>query len=137
MKNADAASLSSELRDAVDELRATFPDADVRAVPDGSGGCWIIIDTVEIGVRWDPAKTWIGFHLAANYPYADVYPLFIDAACRLVESGGLPEAVTAGAAMPGVEGQCLQVSRKSNRWNPIRDTAAQKLLNVIDWLATR
>ena len=37
-------------------------------------------------------------------------------------------------AMPGFELPAIQISRRSNRWNPDRDTAALKLARVLDWI---
>lgn len=131
------ASLSPELVGATDELRATFPNSNVTVTPDEQGGAWIRIDPIDLGARWEPTKTWLAFHLAATYPYADIYPLFIAHDCHLVDGGGLPPALSTGASMPNREGTCLQVSRKSHRWDPTRDTAAIKALKVCDWLSGR
>jgi hypothetical protein len=131
------ATLSPELVGAADELRATFPDATVTLTTDDQGGAWIVIDPIDLGERWEPIRSWLGFHVAATYPYADIYPHFIPESCRLADGGGLPPAVSTGASMPGLEGTCLQISRKSHRWDPTRDTAAIKALKVSDWLAGR
>ncbi|MBL8776060.1 MAG: hypothetical protein JNK12_09020 [Acidimicrobiales bacterium] len=127
-----ATTLSPEIAGAIDEIKATFGDNCVAVTPD-TAGAWVEIDSIDLGSKWAPGSTWLAFHIASTYPYADVYPLFIDATCALT-TGGLPPAVTAGAVVPIREGPCLQVSRKSNRWDPTRDTATGKALKVIDWL---
>jgi len=38
--------------------------------------------------------------------------------------------------MPGFNLPAVMVSRASHRWNPVTDTAALKLLRVLEWLAT-
>lgn len=127
--------LSPQLCGAIEELEATFPEAEARVTADGDGGAWIVIDPVDLGDHWTPRETWVGFHLAANYPYADVYPLFISPDCRLSDGRGLPLAVSTGASIPVQTGTCCQVSRRSNRWNPTRDTVTIKVIKVCAWLA--
>jgi hypothetical protein len=124
--------LSEELRHAIQELRETFGTANVVVCPD-PGGVWVRVDGIDLGSRWRSGATWLAFHIASTYPYADIYPLFIDGTCELAD-GGLPPAVTANATVPIVDGTCVQVSRKSNRWDPTRDTAVAKAIKVIDWL---
>lgn len=131
--NADR-NLSAELRSAVDELRATFGPKNVAVTPAASG-VWVELANVDLGTRWSPATTWLGFHIASTYPYADIYPMFVDATCRLAD-GGLPPAVSENATIPARAERCLQISRRSNRWDPARDTAAAKAIKVIQWLRT-
>jgi hypothetical protein len=127
-----ALTIAVEVAKAIDELTASF-DAPPRVMADRDGGAWVVLDGVDLGSRWSPRTTWLGFHIASTYPYADVYPHFIDAGCKLAATGILPAAVTPGAQMPG-QGACLQISRRSNRWDPTRDSAALKALKVIAWL---
>lgn len=129
-------SLAAEVGQAVEELRSTFGHTSVAVTPDSDGGAWVVIDDVELGAAWTQQRSWLAFHIAATYPYADVYPHFIDAGCELA-AGGLPEAITPGASFPEYQGTCLQISRKSNRWNPLTDTAATKALKVIEWVRSR
>ena len=130
MTSADT--LSEELRSAISELEATFGAGNMTVVS-AIGGVWVEIAGIDLGPRWNPRATWLAFHVASTYPYADIYPLFIDSACELA-GGGLPPAVSANATIPTRERVCLQISRKSNRWDPARDTAAAKVIKVIDWL---
>lgn len=131
------ATFKPEVAKALEELGNAFSGTDVSAFADVDGGAWVTIGSVDIGDRWTPSTTWLGFHIAATYPYADVYPLFIDGSVQLSEGGSLPEAVTAGARFEGRPDTCLQVSRRSNRWNPTIDTVAIKVTKVIAWLRDR
>lgn len=128
----DTTDLPGQLAQAVDELVATFSETRVVVTPD-PGGVWVEISEVALGGRWTPGSTWLGFHIASTYPYADVYPHFIDGSC-LLATGGLPQAVSPNASFPPRNEPCLQISRRSNRWDPARDSAAIKALKVIDWL---
>jgi hypothetical protein len=132
-----AAALTEEVATAVHEIERAFPAATVTVGPDADGGAWVTVDQVDLGDRWAPRSTWLGFHIASTYPYADVYPHFLDASVRLAEGGALPQAVTENATFPGRAERCLQVSRRSNRWDPTKDTAASKAAKVIEWLRGR
>jgi hypothetical protein len=128
-----AAALTEEVAAAVHDIERAFPAASVTVSPDANGGAWVTVDPVNLGDRWAPTTTWLGFHIASTYPYADVYPHFLDGSVRLAD-GGLPQGVTENAAFPGHAERCLQVSRRSNRWDPTEDTAANKAVKVITWL---
>jgi hypothetical protein len=135
-----------EVAKAVEELIAGAPGSGVRSKEDPDGGAFVIVDGVNIGVGFDPASSWVGFHIGWPYPDADVYPHFIDPAVRYVgdgpapnehPDGALPTSMSRGALMPGFELPSVQVSRRSNRRNAGTDTALCKLLRVIEFLRSR
>jgi len=68
-----------EVSTAVDELRRQFSDSAFIIREDGQGGAYVIMEPVPIGSRYTPASTWFGFQIAAQYPYSDIYPIFIGA----------------------------------------------------------
>lgn len=123
--------MNTAVAEAVAEIGATFPDSTVATVEDG-GGVWVVIDPVDIGPSWTPRLTTLGFHVANTYPYADVYPHFVGADVCRADGGGHIEAVTPNGSFNGQP--AVQVSRRSNRWNPANDTAALKARRVLDWL---
>ena len=115
---------------ALDEIRDAFPAAAVEVVPDGAGGGFVVVDPIDLGPHYSPSSTWLGFHISTAYPDADVYPHYI---ARVMRVDGLPH----GPALQVVEWQgreALQVSRRSNRWNPDRDNAVLKAHRVLTWL---
>ena len=122
--------MNTATTEALEEIAATFPDAAVTTAEDANG-TWVTIDTVDLGPRWMPNITQLTFHIATTYPYADVYPHFLGADVVRTE-GGYADAVTPGHTANGKP--VVQVSRRSNNWNPATDTAALKALRVIDWL---
>lgn len=131
--------------EAIEELRAAFPDSSVTFVEDAEGGASVRIEPVDIGPGFEPRRTWIGFHITWPYPDADVYPLFIDGMVKYVGSraapnahpeGALPVPMSRGATMPGFERPAIQISRRSNRRDPETDSAARKALRVIEFLRT-
>jgi hypothetical protein len=131
---------------AIEELREAFPDSSVQFREDDDGGAFVAVYPVDIGVAFEPTRTWIGFHLTWPYPDADVYPLFIDAGITYVGGGAapnahadgpLPTALSRGAQLPGFDLPAIQISRRSNRRNIDTDTAVQKVLRVVEFLRSR
>ena len=125
--------INPEISEAIDEIKADFPVATITVKADADGSAWVTVDPVDLGGRWSPGQTWIGFRIADGYPYADTYPHFIDASVHLV-GGGYATGVTAGHTYAPDGRPCLQVSRRSNRLDPNVDTASMKLVKVIHWL---
>ncbi len=122
------------IEEAIIEIRQTFRDAAVTVREDGEGGAYVRIDPVDPGEPYAQRETWIGFRITAQYPYADIYPLFVRPDLSRVDGSALGEALTLG----NFDGQpAVQVSRKQNRLDPTTDTAALKVLKVLNWLASR
>nr|WP_235532895.1 hypothetical protein [Nocardioides sp. Root682] len=111
-------------------MREQFPDHDVEVIRDADGAV-VIIKNVHVGDQYEPSLTWLGFRLTGAYPNADVYPHYIG---RVVRTDGTAH----GSAVQSVEWQsrpAMQLSRRSNGWNPSRDTAALKAAKVLSWFA--
>ena len=126
--------MTPEVAAAVDELKAAFPGATVQARESGDGGASVTIEPVDPGTCYDQRETWLGFAIGFQYPYADVYPLFVRP--DLTRSDGGPHGE--GIALSSFDGQpALQLSRRSNKLNPAIDTAVVKVVKVLEWLRTR
>jgi len=125
--------LTAAVAEAVGAIRANFAGHAVEVNPDGAGGALVIVSDVAVGPRYIPAATWLGFHLNAAYPASDVYPHYVGVLAR-ADGRGLGEAITPTTwqGRPG-----LQLSRRSNRWNPAVDNAANKAERILKWLADR
>ncbi|MER6667410.1 hypothetical protein ABT256_22890 [Amycolatopsis japonica] len=118
---------------AVAAVRDHFAENQVEVIPDGVGGATVVVDHVDLGDRYTPKRTWLGFHISAAYPQADVYPHYIGRVARI---DGQPH----GPAIQTVDWngrQALQLSRRSNGWNPALDNAALKAEKVIKWFTTQ
>lgn len=116
---------------AIDELRSTFDHSMVEAEPDGSGGAFVRVMNIPLGPPYQQSSIWIGFRITFQYPYADVYPHFTDP--NLTRADGADLGSGFGSAHFQNE-PAIQISRRSNNLNPATDTAALKLLKVIQWL---
>ncbi|TQM84509.1 hypothetical protein FHX81_6957 [Saccharothrix saharensis] len=118
---------------AIDAVRDDFAGHPVEVVPDGAGGAYVVVDGVHLGGQYTPPTTWLGFQINAAYPRSDVYPHYIGRIARH-DGGSLGEAVTdtEWRGRPA-----LQLSRRSNHWNPAVDNAALKAEKVITWFAAK
>ena len=115
------------------ELEQAFPDHAIQSRPDSQGGVWVIIEDIPLGPAFVPAVSWIGFAISALYPRADVYPHYVCPQLSRTDGAPLAAPLNAGHVMPGFERTAVMVSRRSNRWDPARDTAALKLHRVLLW----
>jgi hypothetical protein len=138
--------MKPEVEKALEELATGLPGAKIESKEDPDGGAFVLLDGIDIGSSFEPASSWIAFHITFSYPDADVYPHFIDQLVKYVgdgptpnehPDGNLPNSMTRGATAPGFERPAIQVSRSSKRRNAETDSALQKLLRVIEFLRSR
>jgi hypothetical protein len=120
---------------AIDELQASFPNANVSATADGSGGALVRLDVVDPGSPYRQRETWVGFHLGFQYPHADVYPHFVRADLARLDDRPLVPPFHSGH--PSQWGLAVMISRRSNRHDPTTATAATKLISVLEWMAAQ
>lgn len=126
--------MTSEVETAITELRATFNGHAVEVREDGQGGATVIVSDLDIGDQYEPNRSGIGFVLTFQYPAADVYPHFLVDNPRRVGGAQL------GKGMSNTtwnRTQVVQVSRRSKNWKQGADTAAIKLLKVLEWIRTQ
>ena len=123
--------MKPEVEQAVDELRTVYGDEEVAVVPRDDGGAIVTIASIDVGTTYSPRWTWLKFAISFQYPYADIYPLFVGP--DLVRTDGHPHGQ--GITSSSFEGEsALQLSRRNNHLNPEIDTAARKAIKVIEWL---
>ncbi|WP_017654867.1 E2/UBC family protein [Fortiea contorta] len=126
--------MTPEIEQAIAEIQIAFPGHCVEVEAEAQGGANVIVHNLMIGEQYVPSTSWVGFAISFQYPYADVYPHYIDAGLRrvngLVQGAGF-------SANTWRNQQVIQVSRRSNRWNAAIDTAATKLTKVLTWLRSQ
>jgi hypothetical protein len=126
--------MTPEVSQAIKELRAAFPRAAITDLLVGDGGANVTIEPVDPGQQYVQRETWVRFLISFQYPYADVYPLFVRPDLARVDGASLGEAIT----LASFDGQpALQISRRSNKLNPATDTATLKVVKVLGWLSSR
>ena len=128
------AGLTAAVEEAVRQIVAGLPDVAWEVRPDGQGGAVMLGEGLGLGAPWAQADTWIGFRIAFNYPYADIYPHFVRGDLARADGGPLGEAMSPTA----FEGRpAVQISRSSPRRVPGVETALIKVLKVVTWLRNR
>lgn len=124
--------MKQDVATAIEELKRAFPSSVVCCSEDGSGGAYVVIENVEIGDRYQPSTTWLGGHITALYPYADIYPHFIGDDVSRKDGVPFEAPITAGAQFLGRP--ALQVSRRNNHTQNYPQTAVAKFVKVIHFL---
>lgn len=125
------ASLAPAVAEAIEEIRADFPDALVTFAPDGQGGACVIVEPLSLASPRFQLQTWVGFRITYVHPNADIYPHYVRS--DLVANG----TALAPPLHPNhqFEGRAaVMVSRSNRRHSPVTDTASLKLHKVIEWL---
>ena len=124
--------MKQDVAQAIEDLKEAFSSSDVYSQEDGDGGAYVIVEDVGIGCRYQPPSTWIGGHITALYPYADIYPLFIADNVRRVDGVAFEPPVSPGAQFLGRP--ALQVSRRNNHTQHFPQTAVAKFVKVLHFL---
>lgn len=125
--------MKTEVSSATEELKRQFSDSSFTIREDGQGGVYVVIEAVKLGPKYQPSETWVGFHIPAQYPYADIYPIFI--ASNVARANGIPFSapVTPGHNFEGRP--AIQVSRRNSAAQiGGTQTAVAKILKVLDFL---
>lgn len=127
--------MTPDVTAAIEEVKQAFPGHQVDVTPEPQGGAYVVVHDLPVGTQYVPPVSWIGFLITFQYPYADVYPHFVEPALRRADGAG--HGVGIAGPMPWDGRTALQVSRRSNHWNAAADTAALKLTKVIEWLRSQ
>jgi hypothetical protein len=139
--------MTPEVEEAIDEIKRHFHGHPVLVGPDKDGGACVIVEDADLGPSYAHAS-WIGFHITASCPYADVYPHFVRSDLARADKRALGEAISPGHnfPQPGVvvggnmpSRPAMQVSRRSNKReaNSDLETPLLKTLKVLRWLSSR
>jgi hypothetical protein len=121
-----------EVSSAIEELRRQFSAATITVREDGQGGAYVVIEPISLGPKYRPEQTWFGFQIPAQYPYADIYPVFIGG--DVVRANGMAfiAPVTRGHQFEGRP--AIQVSRRNSAAQSGAQRVATKILKVVDFL---
>ena len=117
---------------AIEEIKATFADAVLTVTEDGQGGAFFFLDGVDPGETLIPRRVWVGADIGAQYPYSDIYPVFVSPELCRADGRPLGEATSINVGFHGRNS--IQISRRSNNRDPLLETAAIKLQKVLAWL---
>ena len=121
-----------EVGEAIEELKRAFPSSELTVSEDGEGGARVMVESVAIGARYEPEQSWLGGHISAQYPYADIYPVFMDAGVQRRDGKAFEAPITAGHEFCGRP--AIQISRRNNRMQNSGQSAVAKFLKIVDFL---
>jgi hypothetical protein len=121
-----------EVSSGIEELKRQFSSASFAVREDGQGGAYVVIDPVLLGPKYRPETTWIGFHIPPQYPYADIYPVFIGGNVVRVNGVAFTPPVTPGHQFEGRP--AIQVSRRNSAAQGGLQKVGSKILKVLDFL---
>jgi len=129
------AAVTPAVATAVDEIRRAFPDASVRAWPDGQGGAFVVIDDVELGPAWAPSSSWLGFMVSYLHPETDCYPHYVGAEVHRIDRQAMQAPFHSGQTFDGEP--AIMVSRRSPGRDPLLDTPARKTQSVLQFIRSQ
>lgn len=131
--------MNPEIEQAITELTKLFPDSEVQASADGQGGAHVRVAPLRFGEQYTLKSGWVVFHILHTYPHADIYGHYLPPAFTRSDGRPLGEGfhLNREFTLGPFSGNSTFVSRKSNRWDASRDTAAVKLQMVLDWIRNR
>lgn len=124
--------MNRDVAEAVAELRKAFAPSELTITEDQQGGAYVIVESVEIGTRYAPSRTWLGGHIPALYPSADIYPVFMGAEVKRADGREFQAPVTRGHTFGGRP--AIQISRRNNQIHLAPQTAVAKFAKILDFL---
>jgi hypothetical protein len=127
-----------EVQQAVDEIKAQVTESSVSVREDGQGGAYLLVEPVDLGPTYtqETRRTWMGFHLPFQYPFADVYPHHVRRDLTRADARPLGEGM-GHSRYEGFERDSVQLSRRSNHREAALEKAVHKMLKVIEWARSR
>jgi hypothetical protein len=124
--------MKTEVSNAISELQRAFPSSSIKVDEDGQGGAYFTLEELDLGARFTPREAWLGAHIPAQYPYADIYPLFMNPAVQRADGLPFEVPITHGAHFNGRP--AIQISRRNNHAHTHPQTAVAKMVKVLDFL---
>jgi hypothetical protein len=121
-----------EVATAIEELKRQFSTSTFAVREDGQGGAYVVMEPVELSAQFAPTATWVGFQIPAQYPYADIYPVFIGADVKRADGVAFQAPVTPGHRFENRG--AIQISRRSAAAQSGSQKAVAKILKVLDFL---
>jgi Prokaryotic E2 family E len=124
--------MKAEVAIGIDELRRQFAGATFTVREDNQGGAFVVIEPFALSPKYSPSVTWIGFQIPAQYPYADIYPVFIGANVSRANGAPFVVPITRGHQFEGRP--AIQVSRRNGTAQSGVQKVTTKILKVLDYL---
>ncbi len=128
--------LTPSVGDAIDEIRGAFGES-VKVVAEPDGSAWVELSDIQLPSRYQPDRSFVLFRVPAQYPYADIYPVFVIPDLSTKDGDDLGPAMTSTIATMGGETRAVtQISRRSNRLDGAHQSVVHKIDKVLNWMET-
>ena len=124
--------MKTEVAASIEELKRQFSASSFAVREDGQGGAYVLMEPLTLGPNFRPTETWIGFQIPAQYPYADIYPVFIGQDIVLANGTPFSVPITPGHNFEGRP--AYQISRRNSAAQSGMQKAVAKILKVLDFL---
>lgn len=121
-----------EVSQAIDELKRQFATSSLVVREDGQGGAYVLMEPVALGPKYRPETTWVGFQIPAQYPYADIYPVFVGGNVVRADGVAFVVPITPGHHFEGRA--AIQISRRNSAAQSGLQKAPAKILKVLDFM---
>lgn len=125
--------MKQNVKEAIAEIAEVYGENNLEITETGDGGANVIVKNIELGDNFSPSSIWCGFSINHMYPNSDVYPHFINSDFKLPKDTD-PKGLPIQYNKNWNNKSCIQISRRSKRWNPANDTALFKLQKVINYI---
>ena len=132
--------VKTAVREAFATIVNAFPDTQMSSHPDGQGGLWVELTDIPLGPNYEQHSTFLVFLLPFNLPGADIYPTFVRPDLTRGDGSGHGDGFgVTQLTWPAEESPraVTQLSRRTRGGAFTSQTAAQKIIKVIDWLVTK
>ncbi|OZE40002.1 MULTISPECIES: hypothetical protein [unclassified Rhodococcus (in: high G+C Gram-positive bacteria)] len=117
------------------EVQVAFDGHAIRSWPDGAGGVYVVIESVQLGPAWAQETSWLGFTINYLYPDADTYPHYVRADLSHVDGNALVVPFHLGNTFQ--DRAAVMVSRSSPQRVTGLNTAARKALSVLTFIQSQ
>lgn len=124
--------MNVEVSTGIEELKRQFGASSFIVREDNEGGAYVVIEPISLGAKYHHENTWIGFQIPAQYPYADIYPIFIGSAVSRADGLAFSAPVTPGHQFEGRP--AIQISRRNGAAQSGSQKVTSKILKVLDFL---
>lgn len=124
--------MNVEVSKAIAELEIQFVNSPLTIRDDNQGGAYVIVDSITLGTKYKSESTWLGFQIPAQYPYADIYPVFMGA--EVVKADGTEFVVPITRGHTFESRHAIQISRRNGAANSGSQKVTMKLLKILDFL---
>lgn len=123
--------MTAAVQEAVEEIRRAYSDHPVSVEKEEQGGAYVTVGDLSIGSQYQPETSSCRFTITFQYPQADIYPHFLDPGVKRKDHNNHPQGFGGGKWRGN---DMLQISRRSNKIDPMVDTAALKLEKVLQFI---